>query len=89
MKRTSYEQILSVLRELKVKFPNRTIGQHLSTALDEYGNLWAVSDKEILFALNKYKATLEADIVPEQDIDTILRDGENLEKLFEEEDSYE
>lgn len=85
-KLSAYEQSLGVLKALKEKFPGRTLGQHISTAMDEYGDLWALSDNEFVFALRKYKTTLEYDVAPETDVDKIIKDAENLDKLFEEED---
>jgi len=38
------------------------LGRHIATALDEYGDVWGLSDREILFALEKYKAELDMDV---------------------------
>ena len=85
-KTNAYEDSICLLKQLKTKYPNRTLGQHISTALDEYGNIWNLSDNEFLYALNKYRATLECDTVAEEDIDKIIRDAQNLDTLFMEED---
>jgi hypothetical protein len=63
------------------------MGRHLSTAIDG-SDLWGVSDKELLLALQKYEIELNMDIDHEDEIDEIIKDGMNLERMFldEEED---
>jgi hypothetical protein len=63
------------------------MGQHISTAMDG-SDLWGVSDKEMLLALQKYEASLELDTDHnEEEIEEIIKDGMNLERtLFEEEE---
>lgn len=88
-KKNLYGDIIDVLNELKVLYPSYTIGKHLSTALDDYGDIWGLSDKEVLFALTKYKAQMEMDVpheTNEEEIEEILRDGMNLTLSIEEED---
>lgn len=80
-KQNYYKQILDVLIELKKLYPSYTMGKHLSTALDDYGDTWGLTDKEVLFALTKHKAKLELDVPHETDedeINQILEDGMNL-----------
>lgn len=87
---STYSLILKVLTELKGQYPTYTIGQHISTALLEYGDLWNVTDKEFLFALEKYKTEMELNIVSDAEVDKVIKDAQNLDKLFqEEEDDYE
>ena len=38
------------------------MGRHLSTALDGYGDTWGLTDKEIAYALYKYRSQLEMDV---------------------------
>jgi hypothetical protein len=63
------------------------MGQHIATAMDG-SDLWGVTDKEMLFALQKYEASLDMDIDHnEEEIEEIIKDGMNLERtLFEEEE---
>jgi hypothetical protein len=63
------------------------MGQHISTAVDG-SELWGVTDKEMLLALEKYEASLEMDVNHnEEEIEEIIKDGMNLERtLFEEEE---
>jgi hypothetical protein len=76
-----YKDIIEILSELKVMYPSFTIGRHLSTALSEYGDMWGIPDKEILYALEKYRATLEMDVpheVGDKELEEIIKDGMNL-----------
>ena len=83
-----YQKILHVLERLHKAHPTYNIGRHVSTALDGYDDIWGVSDKEMLFALEKYEASLEMDVNHnEEEIEEIIKDGMNLERtLFEEEE---
>tara|TARA_R110000868_G_scaffold196141_1_gene441995 strand:+ start:465 stop:740 length:276 start_codon:yes stop_codon:yes gene_type:complete len=83
-----YQKILHVLERLHKAHPTYNIGRHVSTALDGYDDIWSVSDKEMLFALEKYEASLELDTDHnEEEIEEIIKDGMNLERtLFEEEE---
>jgi hypothetical protein len=70
---------------LKRKYPTYTLGQHISTSLSEYGDIWGISDKELLFALEKYQTELEYlehSTVKDKDLNTIIEEGKNLETLF-------
>ena len=49
-----YRQILQMLERLRKAHPTYNIGRHISTALDGYNDVWGVTDKEFLFALEKY-----------------------------------
>jgi hypothetical protein len=64
------------------------MGRHIATALDGYGDVWGLSDREILFALEKYKAELDMDFphIDESEIDQIIKEGMNLENILKEED---
>jgi hypothetical protein len=68
------------------------MGRHLATALDEYGDIWAVSDKEVAFALDKYKMQLEMDFPREEEEDEIkriIKEGMDLDSLFKEEEELD
>ena len=87
-KENHFKNILIVLQELNTLYPSYGVGRHLSTALGDYGDLWGVSDKEILFAFTKYRAELEMDVpreTDEEELRKILEDGLNL-TLSNEED---
>jgi hypothetical protein len=87
-----YKEILETLLELHKSYPSYSMGKHLSTALDEYGDVWGISDKEMLFALTKYKAQMEMDVeheTDEEEIQKIINDGMNLSSSVYEEDEDE
>ena len=89
----NYNQIIHVLQELHKSYPSYNMGRHIATALDGYGDVWGIKDKEFLFALEKYKAELDMDIphTDEKEIDEIIKQGMNLETLFpkdDDEDEY-
>jgi hypothetical protein len=78
-----------VLERLHKAHPTYNIGRHISTALDGYDDVWGVSDKEFLFALEKYELELnmDTDHIDQEEIEKIIKDGMNLERtLFEEEE---
>lgn len=85
-KQNQFNQIISILQELHTSYPTYNLGRHLATALDEYGDLWGVTDKEMVFALMKYKNQLEMDVphADEKEIDEIIRGGMDLDNLFKE-----
>jgi hypothetical protein len=84
-----YRQILQILERLRKAHPTYNIGRHISTALDGYDDVWGVTDREFLFALEKYELALNIDVdhIDQEEIDKIIKDGMNLERtLFEEEE---
>lgn len=78
-----------MLENLHKAHPTYNIGRHISTALDGYDDMWGVTDKEFLFALEKYELELNMDVdhIDQEEIEKIIKDGMNLERtLFEEEE---
>lgn len=92
-KASFYSQIVKLLQELHTSYPHYNMGRHLATALDGYGDVWGLTDKELLFALDKYKAQLDMDVphVDEKEIDEIVREASDLQNILkgEEEDGEE
>jgi hypothetical protein len=86
-----YNQAISILQELHKDFPMYNMGRHLSTALSDYGDVWGLSDKEIAFALDKYKSELALDYphTDDKEIDKIINEGMNLDDILKEEDNGE
>ena|SRR6478752_3001937 len=86
---TTYSDIITVLVELKAKYPSVNMGRHLSTALEDYNDLWGVNDKEILLALTEYKTSMELDVLHEtgeEELKKIIEDGMNLAYSLDDED---
>lgn len=86
-RQTHYRQIISVLERLNKSHPTYNMGKHLSTAIDG-SDLWGLTDRDLLVALQKYESSLTMDInhVDEEEIDDIINDGMNLGKIFLEEE---
>lgn len=85
-----YKEIIDILKELKSQYPSYSLGKHISTALDDYGDIWGLSDKELHFAFTKYKAQMQMDVPhesSEDELDRIIKDGMNL-SLDTDEDEY-
>lgn len=91
-KNTDYtKRFIELILELKSAYPTYSLGRHLDTALADYGSLWDTSEKEICFALEKYKAELDMDmqhVVSDDYLKDIMEDAEHLfdEDNREEED---
>ena len=90
-KPNDYYKIITILQQLKTAYPNYNMGRHIATALDEYGDVWGLSDKEVAFALEKYKAELDLDVphTDDAEIEKIIKDGMDLENILKEEDNEE
>jgi hypothetical protein len=88
-KPTDYSKITKLLQELHTSYPNYNMGRHISTALSDYGDFWGLSDKEMLFALKKYKSQLDMDVPHSDDkeIDDIIKQAMDLDNILKEEDN--
>jgi hypothetical protein len=64
------------------------MGRHISTAMDEYTDVWGVNDREFLYAIQKYEIELNIDgpHIDDEEIEEIIKDGMNLDSIFEEEE---
>jgi len=90
-KSSEYKQCIQKLLELQKNYPNYGLGRHISTALADYGDTWGLSDREFLYALNKYSMELENNVASDYDVEKIIKDAQNLsiDNLYEdEEDEY-
>lgn len=87
-KKNYYNSVIHTLQELHKEFPEYNMGRHIATALDEYGDIWGMTDKELAFAMDKYKTKLEMDIphADESEIDKIIKEGMDLDNILKEED---
>jgi hypothetical protein len=83
-----YQQALKILDDLHKAFPTYNVGRHLSTALYEYKDIWGMTDREMVYALSKYKAELMQDVPhpDESEIDKIIKDGMNLDTILDDQD---
>jgi hypothetical protein len=89
-KNNHYNDALHILQELHKSFPTYNLGRHLATALSDYGDIWGMTDKELVYALNKYKAELEMDIphTDESELEKIIKEGMDLDNILKEEEDY-
>lgn len=87
-KKNNYEKALHILQELHKSFPTYNLGRHLSTALGDYGDIWGMTDKELVYALGKYKAEIEMDVphTDESELDKIIKEGMDLDNILKEEE---
>lgn len=87
-KKTHYQKALQTLQELNKSFPTYNLGRHLSTALSDYGDIWGMTDKELVFALDKYKTELEMDVphTDEKELDKIIKEGMDLDNILKEDE---
>lgn len=83
-----YYRVLALLQQLNTSYPNYNMGRHIATALDEYGDVWGLTDRELLYAFEKYKAELDMDVphTDESEIDQIIKEGMDLENILKEQD---
>jgi hypothetical protein len=90
-KQSDFSKLVSLLTELHKSYPHYGVGRHLSTALSDYGDIWGMTDKELAFALEKYKLQLEMDVPhsEDSDIDEIIRQGLDLDSILKEEEDGE
>jgi hypothetical protein len=88
-RQSDFSKLISLLTELHKAYPHYGVGRHLSTILADYGDIWGMTDREFVFALEKYKLQLDMDVPNAEDIDEIIRQGMNLDTILKEEDNGE
>lgn len=76
-----YRTCLKVLTNLHKDFPKIPLGKHLSTALDEYGDIFTMTDRDISRALKKYHSTLLSTTKFDEDEEELLKDADNVSLL--------
>ncbi len=87
MAKDYFNDIIQTLVKLKKEHPTYSVGRHLSTALDGYGDVWGLTNKEFAFALEKYSKTLEMDDDhSEQELEKIIKEGMDLTNILIEEE---
>lgn len=81
-----YNKIIKALQSLHKTHPTYNMGRHIATALDGYPDVWGLTDREFLFAVNKYITELDMDHFHNEDIDVIIKDGLDLNHILDEEE---
>jgi hypothetical protein len=78
-----YHKIIINLNKLKDVYPSYNMGRHLSTIIDECGDVWGMTDKELFNSLNRYMKQLALDIPHEEkELDKIIQEGMHLDKIL-------
>jgi len=72
------QKIFTILLVLKEQYPNEGLLKFIVEATTDYKNLWLLSDKELLFVLEKYQAELEMNLASPEEVDRIIKDAEQL-----------
>jgi len=88
-RKNDFKNIVQVLEELHKNHPSYSFGSIISLAFADYGDTWGVSNKECLFALEKYSAQLDMDgdeIASPEYMDALLKDVENFDNILNEDD---
>lgn len=88
-KKDNYKEITNLLLSLKRKHPSYGFGKHISLAFSEYGDIWGITDKEALFALEKYSTELDLDgdkIASPTYIEELMKDVEDFDNILNEEE---
>lgn len=85
-KRHPYTDTLAILQDLKKSHPTSTLGQHLSLATAEAGDLAYLTDKQLYTVFKKYADELEYDNGECDDIEKIIKEGSDLSALFSKEE---
>lgn len=81
MKVDYYHRILTNLQKLKEMYPTYNMGRHLSTILDEQGDVWGLTDKQLSGALDQYMKALALDKPHEdREIEQIIDEGLHLDR---------
>lgn len=90
---SDYKKVIKLLEELHKEYPSLGLGRHFSSALSEYGDPWGMTDKELKFALEKYKQAMELDIegyiTDELYVSKIVKDAENFDDILKEPEDEE
>lgn len=82
-------KVIKILQDLHSEYPTFGLGRHLATALSDYGDYWGIPDKELAFALERYKTQLELDqneICSDEYVEKIQKDAQDLTTILKEED---
>ena len=81
-----YNKIIRALQTLHKTHPSYNMGRHIATALDGYPDVWGLTDRELLFALNKYIIELDMDVLHDENVDLIIKEGLDLNHILDEEE---
>lgn len=89
MKKDNFQNILNKLQELHKEHPSYSYASIHSIAFCDYGDIWGITDKEALFALEKYEAELFLDqdkIASKDYMDKLYKDVEDFDNILNEDE---
>jgi len=89
MKKDNFQKILDKLTELHKAHPSYSYGHINSMAFAEYRDTFSITDKESLFAIEKYECELDLDSDPIASPDymsKLYKDIENFDNILNDED---
>lgn len=89
MKRDTFQNVTKKLEDIHKEHPTYSFGAVISIAFSEYGDIWGITNKEALFALEKYESELELDndkIVSPDYLSKLQKDVENFDHILDEEE---
>lgn len=92
MKPNYIKKFEKLLTELLKEHPELRIGQIFSLAFSSYNDTFHVSDKEMYYALEKYKTELDLDVqhvAPDEYVRQIQEDANHLFDTIEDDEQEE
>lgn len=82
-KKDGFQLIVNQLSELHKEHPTYSFGKIISMAFADYTDVWGITDKEALFALEKFKTELDLDLTDQ------IASPEYMEKLYKDVDNFD
>lgn len=77
-----YSSILRVLKDLRKKYPNIPLTQHLEGAMKDTSDFLSLTDRSFFLSLKEYEALLSLELDQSKgsdyDIDKIIEDGSKI-----------
>jgi hypothetical protein len=76
-----FKDIIALLEELHKYYPAENLGWHIALATADYSDVSLITDRELLFAFQKYQAERELDVtnlVTDEYVRGIQNDAEHL-----------
>lgn len=76
-----FKEWVTIIETLHRTYPQENIGWHLALALADYPDVSVISDKELIFAFEKYQTERSLDInnlASDEWVEKIREDGEHL-----------
>ncbi len=89
MKNVTFQSITDKLLEINKKHPSYSFSNITSMAFAEYKDIWGLTNRECLFALEKYEAELELDsdnIASPEYLEKLYKDVENFDDILKEDE---